>query len=138
MERLYSQSTGCCYLVGIHGEIPADAVPISDELYQEVIANPAPNTLRAHKDGLPYLIPVAPDWAAQERAWRDGHLTATEWLVNRHRDEQDMQSPTTLSPQRFAELLVYRQALRDWPQSGAFPESKQRPVAPSWLAGQAL
>lgn len=71
-----------------------------------------------------------------EREWRDGALTATEWLVTRHRDEQDMQLATTLTADQFAELLVYRQALRDWPQSEVFPDSVQRPVSPPWIAEQ--
>lgn len=73
-----------------------------------------------------------------ERAWRDQQLTSSEWLVTRHRDEQDMQLATTLTAEQFAELLVYRQALRDWPQTEAFPDSAQRPLAPAWIAEQVL
>lgn len=69
----------------------------------------------------------------RERAWRDREVSSTEWLVTRHRDEQDMQMATTLTAEQFAELLVYRQALRDWPQSQAFPDAEQRPVAPAFL-----
>lgn len=76
------------------------------------------------------------DAAALERAWRDAEVGATEWLVNRHRDEQDMQLATTLTAEQFAALLVYRQALRDWPQDSRFPYSDFRPVAPPWIAEQ--
>ena len=57
MTRFYSPSTGCTYLDFIHSEMPADALPISAELYDAVIGNPAPGKVRAHgADGLPYLI----------------------------------------------------------------------------------
>lgn len=55
MQRFYSQTTGCTYLEGIHQCMPDDAVKITDELFQEVISNPAPGKMRKHKDGLPYL-----------------------------------------------------------------------------------
>ena len=58
-HRLYSRSTGCTYLLGRHMEIPADAVPISEQRYLEVIANPRPGMVRDHdNDGLPFLIPA--------------------------------------------------------------------------------
>lgn len=71
---------------------------------------------------------------AAERAWRDSELNATQWPVARHRDELDAGTATTLSADQFAELLAYRQALRDWPAAKAFPDSDARPVAPAWLA----
>jgi hypothetical protein len=58
------------------------------------------------------------------------------WLRERHRDEQDLQRSTTLSDERFAELLTYLQSLRDWPQSEQFPEIEHRPVAPPWIVEQ--
>ncbi|MBC3489900.1 phage tail assembly chaperone [Pseudomonas taiwanensis] len=74
--------------------------------------------------------------AAAERGWRDAEISATEWLVSRHRDEVDMQLSTSLTAEQFAELLTYRQALRDWPAAVGFPDSTQRPVAPAWVAEQ--
>ncbi|WP_460077064.1 phage tail assembly chaperone [Pseudomonas sp. H2_C01] len=71
-----------------------------------------------------------------ERVWRNFELQGTEWLVTRHRDEQDLAQDTTLTTEQFAELLGYRQALRDWPQSEHFPDSQYRPVAPPWIAEQ--
>ncbi len=141
--RYYSPSTGTTYLPQIHADIPEDALEIPEEIYLGVIANPEPGKVRSHgPDGLPILIdpPVAEltaeELAANERAWRDAEVSSTEWLVTRHRDEQDMQLATTLTAEQFAELLVYRQALRDWPQSEAFPDTAQRPVAPPWIAEQ--
>ena len=143
MTRLYSQTTGNCYLVDGPLAPPPDAVPISDERFLAVIAEPAPGKVRGHDaQGLPILIdpPVhvltVDELAAAERLWRDGQVSTTEWLVTRHRDELDMQVVTTLTAEQFVELLVYRQALRDLPQSEAFPDTAQRPVAPPWIAEQ--
>ncbi|MGE8327267.1 phage tail assembly chaperone [Pseudomonas urmiensis] len=74
--------------------------------------------------------------SAIERQWRDDEVSATEWLVTRHRDEQDMRLDTTLTVEQFTALLIYRQALRDWPQDSRFPYSEFRPVAPEWVAEQ--
>ncbi len=143
MKRFYSQTTGTCYLEGIHDQIPSDAVLIEDDRYDLVIANPDLAKVRSHDaDGLPILIdpPVnaltVEQLAANERAWRDTEVSWTEWLMTRHRDEQDMELSSTLTPEQFTELLVYRQALRDWPQSDPFPDSTQRPVEPTWLPTQ--
>lgn len=55
--RYYSKTTGCTYLEGVHTEIPRDAVQITEDSYQAVIANPAPGKIRSHDaDGLPILI----------------------------------------------------------------------------------
>jgi len=57
MELLYSQSTQSCYVVGYHEALPADAVSISMERYQQVIASPEPGKIRSHDGaGLPILI----------------------------------------------------------------------------------
>ncbi|HDS1679143.1 TPA: hypothetical protein QEM39_000619 [Pseudomonas putida] len=74
--------------------------------------------------------------AEQERAWRNSEVERVKWLRERHRDEQDLQKETTLTAEQFAQLLTYLQELRDWPQSTAFPDATQRPVAPSWIADQ--
>lgn len=140
MKRFYSRETGCTYLESIHAVIPADAVFISEERYAAVIANPTLGKVRAHDEqGLPYLVdapePVL-DLEAQERAWRDGELSAVMWLRERHRDQLEISESTTLTAEQFNELLVYMQALRDWPQSPDFPDSQYRPTAPAWIAEQ--
>lgn len=82
-------------------------------------------------------VPVSPDQLASvERDWRDTEISSTEWLVTRHRDEQDLQLAPTLSAEQFAELLTYRQALRDWPVSEHFPAIQYRPTQPAWLPDQ--
>jgi len=139
--RKYSKTTGNCYIVGLHTEIPADAVDIPDDRYDQVIANPAFGKIRAHApDGLPTLIDPPPatieERTAAERLWRDAQIESVRWLRERHRDEVDSARPTTLTAEQSGELLDYVQALRDWPQTAAFPAVEFRPMAPSWIAGQ--
>lgn len=140
MRRFYSRATGSTYLEGIHASTPADAVEISEERYLAVIANPPLSKVRGHDDdGLPVLLdppPLAVDLEAVERAWRDAELAGLVWLRDRHRDQLEIGAPATLTSEQFAELLVYMQDLRDWPQSEAFPAVEQRPAPPLWIAEQ--
>lgn len=82
------------------------------------------------------VLPTTDELSARERAWRDVELTSVLWLRERHRDQLEIEAPTTLTTDQFKELLVYMQSLRDWPQSPDFPQIKQRPVAPPWVAEQ--
>lgn len=139
--RKYSQTTGTCYIVGLHTVIPLDAVDIPNERYEQVIANPVPGKVRSHDaDGLPILIDPPPatadELAAAERRWRDAEIESLRWLRERHRDEVDSARPTTLTAEQSGELLDYVQALRDWPLSLDFPSAEFRPVAPPWIAEQ--
>ncbi|SED51044.1 hypothetical protein [Pseudomonas anguilliseptica] len=56
--RYYSKTTGCTYLAGVHqNQMPADAIPITEERYLSVIANPPLDKVRGHdSEGLPILI----------------------------------------------------------------------------------
>ena len=56
--------------------------------------------------------PTAEETAEIERSWRDSELQATDWVV-----------PITDHPQHAA-YLTYRQALRDWPSTDAFPDTR--------------
>lgn len=47
-----------------------------------------------------------------QREWRDEELKATDWVV-----------PISDHPQH-TEYLAYRQALRDWPATEDFPETR--------------
>lgn len=75
--------------------------------------------------------------AASDRTWRDTSLSATEWWVTRHRDEQELGRGTSLKAAQFLELLEYRQALRDWPESSQYPAPASRPSTPTWIAFRA-
>ena len=59
-------------------------------------------------------------------------LSSTDWYSIRHRDQLAAEQPTSLTADQYAELLVYRQALRDWPVSGDVGEAY--PVKPEWLS----
>ncbi|GJN53060.1 phage tail protein [Pseudomonas tohonis] len=57
MQRFYSKETGNTYLQGIH-QIPPGAIPIPEDRYLAVIANPQPGMVRSHDaNGLPTLVP---------------------------------------------------------------------------------
>ena len=60
--RYYSRKTGCTYLAELHdGQFPDDAVPIPEDRYLQIIANPPPGMVRSHDaDGLPILIDPDP------------------------------------------------------------------------------
>ncbi|KIK84918.1 MULTISPECIES: phage tail assembly chaperone [unclassified Pseudomonas] len=74
------------------------------------------------------------DALAAARTWRQSSLSATEWWVTRHRDEQELGRGTTLKAAQYLELLEYRQALRDWPETSQFPSAVSRPSVPTRLA----
>ncbi|BBP69230.1 hypothetical protein PHLH6_12340 [Pseudomonas sp. Seg1] len=96
----------------------------------------AAEPLPAQQSPVILQAPVVADQApaAAERSWRQASLSATEWLVTRHRDEQELGRGTLLKASQYLELLEYRQALRDWPDSALFPTADSRPSAPLWLA----
>ncbi|MEB0223647.1 phage tail assembly chaperone [Pseudomonas sp. 10S4] len=72
--------------------------------------------------------------AEPQRAWRQATLSNSQWLLNRHRDEQELGRVTTLTVPQYLALLEYRQALRDWPTCANFPTAISRPKMPDWLA----
>lgn len=138
MKRFYSQSTGSTYLSGVHLQMPDDAVPITEALYEAVIANPDLDKVRSHDDrGLPILIertaPNREELVRIERGWRDSQLVSSQWFVARYNEEQSLGLVTTQTEEQFEALLRYRQSLRDWPVSDVFPDSAHRPQAPAFL-----
>ena len=101
--------------------ISAGLVPMSEAEVQEYIHSAiVPTTTKAD----------------DERAWRDAELSSVVWLRERHRDQREIGGSITLTGEQFVELLVYMQALRDWPQSPVFPDNLHRPTAPDWIAEQ--
>jgi hypothetical protein len=44
---------------------------------------------------------------------RNGKLAMTDWVLIRKQEEDLLNLPNTMSAEKFAEVLVYRQALRD-------------------------
>ena len=61
-----------------------------------------------------YVEPTPPEPTAEEaaRMWRDMELSATDYIV-----------PLTDHPQRAA-YMAYREALRDWPSTADFPDTR--------------
>lgn len=78
------------------------------------LANPAPNPEQL---------------AIQIRSERDAKLQASTWLVERHREELEV-GTTTLTAEQYAELLAYRQALRDITEQETFPNLVNWPTLP--------
>ncbi|MFJ4346879.1 phage tail assembly chaperone [Pseudomonas sp. NPDC089401] len=143
----YSPSENTCYSPDLReryikaGTWPADAVELSQELFASVVSQrPADKLMQPGADGLPELVdfPAADSGQilTKERTWRDAKLAEVVWLRDRHRDQLEIGSDTTLTAEQFNALLVFMQALRDWPQSDAFPDVSQRPAPPVWLAEQ--
>ena len=92
------------------------------------------------KDGLPEVQPppgpLGSELEASARSWRNGVLAQTDGAVARHRDQIEIGAVTTLTAEQYRLLQVYRQALRDWPESvgSKFPTESDRPVQPDFLA----
>ena len=61
-----------------------------------------------------YVAPTPAEPTAEEEArqWRNGELSATDYIV-----------PLSDHPQRAAYIL-YRESLRAWPSTDSFPETK--------------
>ena len=123
------------------GRWPADAVLLTEgERVLFVGVSPPQYKQLGSESGRPAWIdlpePSPQESSSLERAWRDAELSGLVWLRDRHRDQLEIEIETTLTSEQFAELLVYMQALRDWPQAEYFPVIEHRPVAPPWIAEQ--
>ncbi|CAK16847.1 phage tail assembly chaperone [Pseudomonas entomophila] len=115
---------------------PDDAVEISAELHAVLMRGQAiGKQIVVESNGMPGLRELIENAAAVERGWRDRMLADSLKLRDRHRDQLELGggAETNLSPEQFHALLTYLQALRDWPQSDAFPDAGKRPVAPDFI-----
>lgn len=70
--------------------------------------------------------------ANNARIVRDAAISATSWLVERHRDEIESATNTTLSSDQYIELQHYRATLRDLPKSEGWPDI-ELPKLPDWM-----
>lgn len=142
MAIFYHAATRSFFNTATHSakSIPVDSVEISPTVHVSLLAGQsAGKTIQLDEQGQPVLIDPVADPDAQsnrERAWRDGELSAVMWLRDRHRDQLEISGSTTLTVEQFNELLMYMQALRDWPQSPDFPDSRHRPIALPWVFEQ--
>jgi len=137
---LYSSRSQQCFLDDAINDLPEDAHPLTPDVHQTYLQGQAAGKVIDFSTVPPSLIerppPSIDELATAERVWRDGELLAFDRLIARHRDERDMVRPTTLTNGQFTELLDYRQALRDWPETAGFPNVDMRPLQPEWLAEQ--
>ncbi|WP_207283747.1 phage tail assembly chaperone [Pseudomonas sp. FW300-N2F2] len=144
LSVLFSPSTCGAYVPGINtSDIPEDVIEIPRAYWLSLLQQLAvsPKRISVNPDnGYPILMDPPPltveQATANEYAWRNGQLTATDRLIARDRDEMDDGGGTTLDQTQYTALQAYRRALRDWPKDEFFPEVEHRPVAPPWLAGQ--
>ncbi|MDI2141767.1 MULTISPECIES: phage tail assembly chaperone [unclassified Pseudomonas] len=140
MSLFYAASTGGFYDDTVHGVIPQDAVKITAPMRSQLLAGQAQSqVIVADADGNPVLKRPEMDAEAKanrERLWRDGEIDSVKWLRERHRDELEMSSQTTLTVDQYQALLAYLKSLRDWPQSERFPDEQARPKQPDWIALQ--
>jgi len=61
---------------------------------------------------------------------RDGTLYMTDWVLQRRQEEQLLNLPLTLTQEKFQEVLMYRQALRDMTQTYTSLSTVVWPVNP--------
>ncbi|SEE26587.1 phage tail assembly chaperone [Pseudomonas kilonensis] len=140
MTVFFCAETGGFYPGEPYGDaVGKECVELSQETYQalrdEIDQGKEIRVVNGWPEAFDRVIP--PDQLiAFERNWRDSEIRSTEWLVVRHREEQELGMAPTLNAEQFPELLSYRQALRDWPQASDFPSLESRPIAPLWLAEQ--
>lgn len=121
---------------------PSDngGVEIEDKVYMQLLIQNSKGlgVIGRDSDGFPALTAAAPPTSAElaeiERRWRDAELASAAGLRDRHRDQIEITVDTAISDVQFREILVYIQALRDWPQSDRFPNSTNRPIAPQWYS----
>lgn len=149
MKFYFSPSVTAFYRSDISGELgsdecsmPDDVLEVSSELFERLSrVREEGGRVVPDEDGIPIaapaLLPTSEELAEKARRWRDGVISASEWIVARHRDEVDMGQETMITPEQFSELLRYRQALRDWPTVDGFPNVDLRPNPPGWLGDQA-
>ena len=99
-----------------------EQITTSGMLGYEHLVSPA-NTI-VNVDGSITFTPPAPPSSEELftslRTERDMLISAVLWMRERHADELELGKETTLTPEQYAALLTYIQALRDLPaQLGA-------------------
>ena len=62
--------------------------------------------------------PPTPEELFQKIKWQRNQMLAnSDWTVIRHKDQIELEIPTTLSPEGYKSTLIWRQQLRDMPQT---------------------
>lgn len=119
---------------GLH-IIPDGAVRVDEKLWAQLIQE-TDCFWRLGDDGsiTRHPLPVVKeDLPLIERQWRDVEIESVRWLRERHRDEIEIGTATSITESQFEEILIYIQRLRDWPTSQDFPAKDKRPGKPHWV-----
>jgi hypothetical protein len=124
MSKFYSPSTRGFYFKDFHKSIPGDAVEITDEEWQDLLNH----QLKGKEIAMGiHGRPVAADHKPTPeglKLMRDRLLSASDWLVSRHRDELEVgwMDGTTLTPDQYGKLQQWRHVLRNIDKSPGFPD----------------
>lgn len=121
-EIYYSPSTKGFYNTDIHADedIPGDRVFITAQEWVQLLdEQSAGREIILGTHGRPITVDRDPTLALL--ASRDAALRETDWLVARHRDEVELETPTTLSGEDYRLLQQWRAALRNLRSHPDFP-----------------
>ena len=123
------------FIEGIHPEIPTPSVAISTEVHAELLAGQSEGKVMAVGAGgeAVLLAPPPPSLeilANAARMKRDAELTASDFMILRHRDELEEGIATTLSTEQYQALIRYRGKLRNVPEQAGFPTEIDWPEMP--------
>lgn len=66
------------------------------------------------------------------RSDRDARIASSTWVIDRHRGQVDLHFDTSITDEQYKQLLLYHQALRDWPDQAGWP-GIDMPPPPEWL-----
>lgn len=99
-----------------------EQITASGMLGYEHLVSPLNTTI--NDDGTITFTPPEPpsndELFSRLRSERDSRLSAVLWMRERHADELELGTETSLTPEQYTALLTYIQALRDLPaQPGA-------------------
>lgn len=128
MQYYASNSNGnlAFYCDVVHEDIPVDAVAITEDVWQDAVANPGKYSIQVGQ--FVTASPWPPIRTAEElltaiRRKRDALLAACDWtdLVS---------AQTRLTSEQLIAWATYRQALRDMPQT-CDPYNPVWPVVPA-------
>lgn len=104
----------------IHKHIPKNCIAISDELHEEMLSSNK-TTFKIISNKVVLMEKPAEDVLNEKldiiRGHRNHLINESLWLIQRHRDELELGITTTLSKDKYIEVLTYIQSLRDLPKT---------------------
>ncbi|WP_070887495.1 tail fiber assembly protein [Pseudomonas argentinensis] len=136
MSRFYSPSTGLFYIAGLHTDIPADANPISAELFAQVVNDrPAEKIVVTDADGMPALADPPPpnteQLAASATATRSHKLEEAAKEIAPLQDAVDVGMATAAEQAKLNAWKVYRVLLSRIEQQPSYPHIIAWPSSPA-------